>query len=165
MNNLNIFLVYSILGYFFELIMCMFLKKRPKSGIMYGPWTPIYGIGVLIMLLVKNNLRKYELNRLIELVLFFIIIVIVLTIIEQMGGVLLDKVFHKTLWDYSDLRYPITKYIALEVSLGWGLASILIAYVIHPIVNRLLHHIPSIITVIVLIGFIIDGITTFIKNI
>ena len=164
MNNLNIFLIYSILGFFFELVMCLFMKKRPKSGIMYGPWTPIYGIGVLIMLLVKHTLERFHLNKLVELILFFVIIVIVLMILEQLGGVLLDKVFHKTLWDYRDLKFPITKYIALEVSVGWGLASIIIAYVIQPAINRLLKHIPYTLTIIFFIIFIIDGITTILNK-
>ncbi|MCI9110656.1 MAG: hypothetical protein HFH47_02445, partial [Bacilli bacterium] len=40
-----VFFVYSILGYILEIIFGFAIGAHvPKSGILYGPWTPIYGI-------------------------------------------------------------------------------------------------------------------------
>ena len=114
MYKLNIFLLYSFLGYIFEIIVDLIMKIKPSSGIMSGPFTPIYGLGVLIMLQIKDLYQRLDLNKFLEIALYFITVIIVLTILEQIGGMLLDKVFNKTLWDYSDYKFHITKYIALS---------------------------------------------------
>ncbi len=165
MYLINIFLSYSIIGYLFELIVDLILNIKPSSGILFGPWTPIYGFGVLIMLFIKNKLQKLNLNKVLEIIIFFFIIVITLTLLEQLGGVLLAKLFHKTLWDYRNLKFHITKYIALETSLGWGFGSIIIAYVIHPYFKKLLKKIPFLISALVFIAFAIDVIITIFKYI
>ena len=65
MYDINIFLTYSILGFFYECIINFIQDGRFSSGFMYGPWTPIYGIGVLIILyiyklLIYNNIFIFE---------------------------------------------------------------------------------------------------------
>lgn len=165
MFYINIFLVYSIIGFFFELLVDLILKIKPGSGIMFGPWTPIYGIGVLIMLLLKRFLEKFNLNKFFEIFIYFISVTILITILEQLGGVLLKEIFNKTLWSYTDLKFHITKYIALEVSLGWGVGAIIIAYVINPLIEKLINIIPKFITILIFVLFIIDAVITFLKYI
>ena len=62
MYDINIFLTYSILGFFYECIINFIQDGRFSSGFMYGPWTPIYGIGVLIILYIYKKLKKYNKN-------------------------------------------------------------------------------------------------------
>lgn len=144
---------------------CLFRKSKLDSGILFGPWTPIYGIGVLIMLFIKRRVKRLNLNKFLELIIYFLIVTIVLTIIEQIGGMLLEFLFHKELWDYSNMKFHITKYIALEISLIWGGLSILIAYVIHPFLKKLIVKIPFIVFAIITILFSIDVILTIFKYI
>ena len=165
MYYLNVFLGYSIIGYLFEMLVCLIFKQKPTSGIMYGPWTPIYGIGILLILFINRFVLKFNMNKVLELIVFFILVVVILSLIEQLGGVLLDKLFHKTLWSYNDLKFHITKYVALEVSILWGGAAILIAYVIQPLINNLFYKVPFIVTAIAFIAFMIDAVVTFFKNI
>lgn len=164
MKYINTFLTYSIIGYIFEIILTIIFKRKPISGIMYGPWTPIYGIGVLIILFIYRFVNNFHLNKLLEIIIFFILITIILTLIEQLGGVLLDKLFHKSLWNYSNYKLHITKYIAVEVSLIWGLFSIIIAYIIHPLFSKAIYNIPFLISALLFILFSIDAIVTFTKN-
>ena len=165
MEYINVFLVYSIIGYLFELIVCLFAKTKPNSGILFGPWTPIYGIGVLIMLGIQKFLQRHKLKKAYEIILYALCIFFLLTILEQLGGVLLAKVFHKTLWDYSNLKFHLTKYIALEISLGWTIGAIIIAYLIHPLVKRLIKKIPFLFTALGLIAMSIDIIITIVSYI
>ena len=165
MYKLNIFLLYSFLGYIFEIIVDLIMKIKPSSGIMSGPFTPIYGLGVLIMLQIKDLYQRLDLTKFLEIALYFITVIIVLTILEQIGGMLLDKVFNKTLWNYSDYKFHITKYIAVEVSLFWGVASIIIGYLVNPLLDKIIYKIPPFLTIFVLIIFITDAINTFFKNI
>ena len=47
MYYINLFFVYSILGFVFETILSQFWSGVFNSGILFGPWTPVYGIGVM----------------------------------------------------------------------------------------------------------------------
>ena len=163
MYYINVFLVYSMIGHLFEVIVDLILNIKPGSGILFGPWTPIYGFGVLIMLYLKRKLEKLNLTKFKEIVLYFICIVVILTILEQTGGVLLAKLFHKTLWNYENLKFHLTKYIALETSLGWGIGAIFIGYVIHPHLKKLIKKIPFLISALVFSAFMIDVIVTILK--
>ena len=166
MYYINIFLVYSIVGYIFEATFTFITKGTFKSGIMIGPWTPIYGIGVLIIILLSNYLFKnLHLSKSIEIIITLITITIILTILEWLGGVCIEKFFHKTLWDYSDQLFNIGKYISLTASLTWAISSILVIYIINPILRNIINKIPISITISLLLLFIIDFIYTIIKNI
>jgi len=54
MNYLNIFFFFSILGHLVENI----FTTNYTSGILYGYWTPIYGVGIIIILLLNNFFTK-----------------------------------------------------------------------------------------------------------
>lgn len=166
MYYINIFLIYSIIGYLFEALITLITKGEFKSGIMYGPWTPIYGIGVIIILLLSNYLFKnLHLPKFYEIIIALILIVIILTILEWLGGISIEKLFHKTLWDYSNQKYHIGKYISLTASITWAVGTLLVIYIINPFLKDTIKTIPSLITIILLILFLIDFIYTIIKNI
>lgn len=166
MYYINIFLIYSILGYIFEATMAFLTKGSFKSGIMFGPWTPIYGLGVIIILLLSSYLFKnLHLPKIYEIIITLIIIIIILTLLEWLGGVCIEKLFHKTLWDYSDQLFHIGKYISLTASITWGVGTLLVIYIINPFLRNSINKIPNTISIIILILFIIDFIYTVIKNI
>lgn len=45
MYYINCFFLYSFLGFIIENIVHLINKDDSGSGILYGPWTPIYGVG------------------------------------------------------------------------------------------------------------------------
>ena len=103
-------------------------------------------------------------SRFVETLVTFIILTVVLTLIEWIGGLLIENLFHETLWNYKHYKYNIGKYIALEMSLLWGIASILIIYYVKPIIDKIVIKIPKIVTLVITTLFIIDLIiTTVIK--
>ena len=165
MYYINIFIIYSIFGYILESSISLISKGTFKSGIMYGPWTPIYGIGVIIILLLSKFLFKnLHLNKKYEIIIVLITITIILTILEWIGGIGIEKLFHKTLWNYSNQRFHIGKYISLTASITWAISSIIVIYIINPIIKKIIYKIPFSITIIILLLFTIDLIYTIIKN-
>ena len=70
-------------------------------------------------------------------------------------------IFGTTFWDYSDQKFNIGKYISLEMTLLWGVMSIIFIYIIRPILDPLVKRIPKWLTIILSILFIIDIIMTF----
>lgn len=163
MYYVNIFFIFSFIGFLFENLLNIFTNDTFNSGILYGPWTFIYGIGVLLMVIVYKFLQQFHLKKWKEVVLFYIIITVVMTLVEFSGGMLIETIFHRTYWDYTDMRFNYGKYICLEVSLAWGLLSTLITYLVLPFINKLEKKIPWFVGVGLIILFVMDIIFTLIN--
>lgn len=163
MYYVNIFFIFSFIGFLFENVLNIFTNDNFNSGILYGPWTFIYGIGVLLMVIVYKFLQQYHLKKWKEVVLFYIIITIVMTLVEFSGGMLIETIFHRTYWDYTNMRFNYGKYICLEVSLAWGLLSTFITYLVLPFINKIEKKIPWFVSVGLIILFIVDIIFTLIN--
>lgn len=165
MFYINIFLFFSIFGYLFETICSYIFKSGFNSGILYGPWTPLYGFGVIIIMLLSNKIfESLHLNKVVETIIIFVVITIVLTVLEWLGGVLIEKLFHITFWDYSNYKYHIGKYISLEMSLVWGIGSIILIYLVLPWSLNLIKKIPLFITIILIFLFLVDVVVTTINK-
>ncbi len=165
MFYVNCFFVYSILGYILETVVSLITKSNFKSGILTGPWTIVYGIGALVILFTSNYLFKnLHMNRVIETIVLFFVIGIILSFLEALGGVLTEKIFGKVFWDYSSQKYHIGHYISLEMTLVWGVASIIFIYVIHPLLKNFIKKIPIFITIILIGLFLFDVLRTFINK-
>ena len=165
MYYLNTFLLYSILGFLLETVRSFFVNSKFTSGILYGPWTPIYGIGIVIVILISNYLFAHlHLSRWVETIITFLIITLVLTLLEWVGGILIEKVFHTVFWDYSKEPYSIGKYISLSKSLMWGVGSIIFIYVLKPLLEGVIKHIPIPVTIILTLLMLSDFILTFVNK-
>jgi uncharacterized membrane protein len=92
-----------------------------------------------------------------------LILIVVLTLIEWVGGILIEKFFHVVFWNYENFDYHIGKYIALEVSFFWGFLSLILIYVIHPFFNSFIIRIPFVISCILIVLMFCDYIFTFLK--
>ena len=165
MFYINFFLFFSIFGYLFETLCAYIFKSGFNSGILYGPWTPLYGFGVIIIMLLSNKIfESLHLNKVVETIIVFVVITIVLTILEWLGGILIEKLFHITFWDYSNYKYHIGKYISLEMSLVWGVGSIILIYLVLPWSLNLIKKIPLLVTIIFSFLFLIDMVVTTISK-
>ena len=128
--------------------------KFINRGFLNGPLCPIYGFGALGVIYFLKDLEKTN-----KLYLFFGSIFIA-TALELVGGFLLEKIFHKKWWDYSEMRYNIGGYICLEFSVIWGLACFSLYEAVHPLVVKLFAFLnPKFIfyaNLILLIIFVVD---------
>lgn len=165
MYYLNCFFIYSILGHILETMVALVTKTSFKSGILNGWWTPVYGIGAVTILFVSEYLFKnLHMHRFWETIITFFVVAIVLSTLEALGGVLIEKLFGTVFWDYSQQRFHIGHYISLEMTLTWGVASVIFIYLIHPLLDGLIKKIPSWLTISLLILFIMDCTKTFIEK-
>jgi len=114
MYFINNFFFYSIIGHIFESIIYLFCEG--ESGILYGPWTPVYGIGVVIIFSFYIYFIKKGFSKKIIIWNLFLVVFILLTLIECIGGYLLELIFGTVFWNYDGLPLHIGNYISLEIS-------------------------------------------------
>ena len=153
-----------MIGFILETTLKTFFFHNMNNGIMYGPWIPVYGFGCcLIIAIMRFVFNRIKVNRVLKIFLVFLLSFFVLTILEFIGGFLIEKIFNHVFWDYSDLKFNFGHYIALEISLVWGVMSLFIIYVLKPFVDLIIKKIPSFCTYFVFLIFIIDFCYTFVS--
>lgn len=161
---INMFFIFSFLGFLFENVWMLVINENYfNSGILYGPWTFIYGIAIFFLLFVSKKLKEKKLKLWLEVLIFFLVSIFLMTFIEFCGGVLIEKLFHKVYWDYTNMKFNLGRYICLEVSMFWGLFATLVNYLLVPLMKKLAIKIPKVVTVLVIILFIVDIIATVIN--
>ena len=159
------FFVYSIIGFLLETIAAYILGSNFSSGILYGFWTPIYGIGaVLVLLLSKYLFLELHMPRFIETIICFFAITGILTFLEWLSGITIEIIFGITFWDYSTHKYHLGKYVSPIMSIVWGLSSIIFIYFVKPTTDKLIRKIPNWTILPVSIIFISDIIFTLITK-
>jgi uncharacterized membrane protein len=128
---------YSFLGWVWEVGYVFATTQHLENrGFLTGPFLPIYGIGALALLIL---VAPYVTNPFVV----FVACVVVTSVIEFTGHLMLDKIFHISLWDYHDKPFNLQGRICLENSLGFGALGLLLIYVIHPFLRGLLNALPE----------------------
>ncbi len=154
-----IFIIYSILGWFMEVVIVSSKKRKITArGFLIGPWCPIYGFGALFITLL---LKKYYNDP----IALFVMSFLMGTILEYVTSYLMEKLFHARWWDYSNHKFQINGRVSLTTSLGFGLLGLILVYILNPFFLRIIQNIPSIIfciiMIIILVIFLTDVIASY----
>ncbi len=129
-NVLAYFVIYALGGWMLEVAYAGFKEKKfVNRGMLNGPVCPIYGFGMVFVLLLLEPLNN-------NIPVLFIGSVIVCSVLEYITGFVLEKVFHTRWWDYSDIKFNLSGYICLSFSLYWGIFCVLIVHFIQPTIAR-----------------------------
>lgn len=131
------FIIYSFLGWALEsLFVSVSNGAWVNRGFISGPFCPIYGTGaVLVIVGLTPALEKT----------FWLFCggVGIATIVEYVISFLLEKIFHATWWDYSQMRFNLKGRICLLRSLEWGGLTVIMMRVIQPPIQGFVQWIPS----------------------
>lgn len=136
----------------------IYLFCKGESGILFFPWTPIYGIGVVIVVLCYQKIKKFK-NSIFQYFLVFLVGFILLSILELLGGILIEKIFHTVFWSYDQFQFHIGHYVAPIISLFWGIASVFVILLL-PYTDKIIKKIPRSITWLFIILMFSDIIMT-----
>lgn len=151
-----IFIIYAFLGWCSEVAFAAVNKgKFVNRGFLNGPVCPIYGVGMLIVVLCLWNLRDRPL-------LLFLGSALLTTALEFVTGFVLERFFHDKWWDYSDMPFNIKGYVCLKFTILWGLAASFIIGAIHRFIYMLIEKTPFVLGVILLAVFSAAFIADFI---
>ena len=143
-QTLAYFLIYSCLGWCLEVVYAAVTTgKLVNRGFLNGPVCPIYGFGMVIVL--------YALTPLVDnTLLLYLGGVILPSALELVGGWALYKLYRTRWWDYSDYPFNIGGYICLEFCLLWGVGTLVVMRIVHPIIAGLVAMVPTLVGVILM---------------
>lgn len=152
------FLWWSIFGWFLEVIVrTLETGGFENRGFLNGPICPIYGFGVIM---ITHFLAPIKDN----FFLLYITSAIMCTSFELFVGILLEKLFHAKWWDYSEEKFNYRGFICLRIGLLWGVASVIVICILHPMIEKTVSHIPfmfgNIFALIIIMIIIMDIIAT-----
>ena len=150
------FFIYSIIGWAVETLFVMLkTKKFVDRGFLIGPYCPIYGWGAILMTLY---LTQYKDN----ILTVFILGVVICSVLEYLTSYFMEILFKTRWWDYSNKKFNLNGRICGENCLLFGLCGIIVIYLIHTNLEKLIISIPTNIfvsfTIILMIIFVVDNI-------
>ncbi len=130
------FFIYAFLGWCCEVVFAAVVHgKLINRGFLNGPVCPIYGFGLILIVVCLSPLSK-------SLPLLFLGSMILTTVLEFFTGWILEKLFHTRWWDYSKMQFNLKGYICLAFSLIWGLAATAVMRIVSPLVEGFIEIIP-----------------------
>jgi len=163
-----IFFISSILGFAIESIFCLlrygYIESR--AGLIYGPFSQIYGFGAVIMVLI---LHRISIKR--ELLLFFASALLG-GLFEFSCSFIQEFAFGFISWDYSSSQFSIFGRTNLLYCFFWGILGVLLIEDIYPFMSYQIEKIPnkigviisSVIIVFILFDFSISAAATIRAN-
>ena len=146
-----VFLFFSFLGYLLEKIFAKLTRaeKQNRKGFLLLPLCPVYGLGMLALMLLPG--------RLVPNTLWLIFWgAVVTTAVEFTVHWVYEKIFSVSFWDYSATKMDVDGRICLPFSLAWGVLSALALRVILPAWEGLYAFIPAWLTAALMLVFLLD---------
>lgn len=135
-HMINWFIIYSFFGWVWETFYVSIKQGEfINRGFISGPFCTIYGCGAIA---VYTVLKPAEGN----LFILFFGGIVVATLLEYFTAVLMESIFHTSWWDYSDKKFNFQGRICLGASLGWGVFTVILFRVLHPVVEDLVSLYP-----------------------
>ena len=155
-----IFMFYSILGWLMEVTLTFVRNKKfVNRGFLIGPYCPIYGSGVLLIMFI---LKRY-LDRPLGL---FCMAVIICSTLEYLTSYFMEKIFKARWWDYSNKKFNINGRICLEYAMFFGVGGTIIMYFINPMIINVMNATSStvikVLAITLFIIYMVDNIISYI---
>lgn len=137
-NLFWIFVIASFVGLAGETIVSAFVDGYVKSraGLVWGPFSPLYGLGAVLMTIAVNNLKGRNPTTI------FLATAIVGGALEYVAGWFWETFFGIVAWSYLDQPLNLNGYTCVGTMIVWGLAGTVWAYLGIPVLRRIIDLIP-----------------------
>jgi uncharacterized membrane protein len=125
LNYLLIFIVFGFIGWVIDTSYRSITLRKYYSGTLIPLFSPIYGFGALVLVLLFTYLQAHIIVQIIAAGLL-------LTILELLGGIYCVKILRRKLWDYSKNKWNYKGYIDALHSFYWLILAFIFRIVIFP---------------------------------
>lgn len=129
----------SLIGSLLEEIIIFFSKGKwtRSHDLIYGPFSTLYGFGIVIYLILfaKGNKSRGVLKT-------FFLTAITGGIIEYLASLFLELFLNLKVWDYSDRILDIQGRTTIPIMIIWGIEATILLKIIYPFVSNLIDKVP-----------------------
>lgn len=125
-----LFFIASILGLLIEEVWMYITAGLTESrvGLVWGPFSPLYGAGAIILTVIFFYLRKAHAKWWV----IFLLSMVVGGLLEQIVGWSMYTFMGASSWDYSEVPGAITQWVAVPFLFFWGILGLVWAKILMP---------------------------------
>ena len=123
------FVLFSFLGWIYESVWCEMIENNHgfvNRGVLFGPWLPIYGTGIIIILFV---LKKAGIQK---PLMIFCTATCISAVVELIGSYIMEILVGSFAWDYSDMFGNYQGRIAVKPDMMFGFLTLIAVYGVIP---------------------------------
>lgn len=139
-NLFWIFVIACVVGLIGEVIWHMVVVDpghyQDRAGLLYGPFSPIYGVGAVLMTMALN--RFHDKN----FILIFLVAAVIGGAFEFFVSWFFETAFGIVAWDYSDQPLNIDGRTDAFFMCMWGICGLVWVKLIMPIMLKVVNLIP-----------------------
>ncbi len=134
-----VFVIACVIGYVVEMLYCFVTRGHMESrqGMLYGPFSQIYGFGAMLLVLALHRLAKYKGLWL------FLGSALIGGAFEWVCSWVQEMVFGTYSWDYSMVPFSIGGRTRILFMVFWGLLGLFFIRVVYPPMSRMIERIPN----------------------
>lgn len=151
------FVLYSFIGWCAGVAVAAVKRKKfINTGVLSLPLCPVYGVGAVSYSIFLVGLKSAPLF----LAVAGASMAAFLTVVT---GVVLERIFHRRWWDFSEHRFGFGGFITAPLLLCFGGATLLVMYVGNPLLLKLIHLMPvsvgriNLLILLILVGIDLSG--------
>ena len=129
---------FSLVGYAVEMIFQFITsgELNSRQGLIYGPFSQIYGIGAVIAILSSRVINKKN------TVLLFSFYAVLGGTYEYLSSRFQESVFGTVAWHYDENILNFQGRVSYRSALLWAVSGVVIVYFLYPFMCKLLKKIP-----------------------
>ncbi len=136
-----LFFIYAFVGWCIEVVAKIIDdRKFVNRGFLIGPILPIYGVGVLLILLVTKQTDNF--------IIVFLKAIAVCSVLEYFTSWIMEVFFKTRWWDYSQRRFNLNGRICVNTMIPFGILGLFVVYLLNPFLNFVIDHSPYVLNVV-----------------
>lgn len=134
-----VFIIGCVIGVVFETLYVYFMEHLwiRSSGMLYGPFNQIYGIGAVLFVVALYRFRKKN------AAVIFLASAVIGSVFEYACSWVQQLVFGSVSWEYSDIPTNIGGRTNLFYALGWGILGLIFITHTWPFLSEMIERIPN----------------------
>ena len=134
---LSLFIVGSLIGFIHENLFAMLKGQEGiRQGLIYGPFIPVYGVGLLLFYLMFSSFYFRGMSKFWKIILVFVVGFFMGGFTEYLCSFLQEVIMGTKSWDYSNVRFNLNGRTSLFHACCWGLMSVLFYLYVLPILQK-----------------------------
>lgn len=130
------FIIFSFLGWLMETVRVSLKNGQfVNRGFANGPYCPIYGFGMCFVIVFLSGLKS-------NIPALFMCGMLLTTALEYFTSYMLEMIFKAKWWDYSYKKFNLKGRICLDISIAWGILSVIMIELVVPLLDIFIGKIP-----------------------